>query len=128
MDINYKLVVPGYYSAWITCLLPEYEGRIVAALVKKGYSVGPIAKDIPVCHMPIKDSLAALLVLTVYCGDETITADKLNRDLLYIMDQEKLFYYSCIVTEYSNNISYAGCNIQINKPSPPISAAIRKMN
>jgi|SRR5580692_1444386 hypothetical protein len=128
MDINYKLVVPGYYSVWITCLMPEYEGRIVAGLVKKGYSVGPLAKDIPVCHAPIKNCGSVLLVLTVYCGDEKTSANKVNEDLLAVMNDEKIFFFSCIVTEYTNNLSYAGCNIQINKPSPPVSAAIRKLN
>lgn len=126
--MNYKMVVPGYYSVWITCLLPEYEGRIVAGLVKKGYTVGPMGKDLPVCHTTIKDSPSALLMLSVYSGDEQITAIKLNQDLLKLLEEEKIFFYSIVITEYSPGFSYAGCNILINKPSAPVLEAIRKLN
>jgi len=52
------------YTCWITCLLESYQDRIVAGLIKRGYTVGEASDGkVAVNH---EKQVSALIALTLY--------------------------------------------------------------
>ena len=95
------------YFCWITALLPNYQDGVIAGLVKRGYMVGPAAKDggITITHGACP---AALISLSVYKAEE-ITASDIYTDIAAIFAELKYYYYS-IVVSLSQDATWNGPN------------------
>jgi len=106
------------YYCWITALLPAYQDLIVAGLVKKGYMVGPAAKDGKV-SISTENSAATLIALSIYKADgEETSANKIYEDVLVVLKEIKAYYYSVIIS-HSYEATWAGSNFSLPKPKAP---------
>lgn len=118
------------YYCWVTALLPSYQDGLIAGLAKKGYMVGPAAKDGKIVSTK-DDAPAALITLSVYKAEETSSA-KIYEDLVQILQEMKVLYYSVVVA-LCNEATWAGSNIHLPKekkaqPPPLPSGAKKNMN
>ena len=107
------------YYVWVTALLPTYQDGIVAALAKKGYMVGPAAKDGKVT-MSSENCPAALITLSVYREEET-NVNKIYDDIMAILGELNYLSYSVIVS-HSYDAIWTGSNFQLpvkSKATPP---------
>ena|ERR1700674_2329465 len=107
------------YYCWITALLPSYQDGIVAGLAKRGYMVGPAAKDGKVTLYK-EDCPGVLMALSVYREEET-NVNNIYDDVLAVLKEIKAYYYSVVIS-LSHEATWVGPNFQIpskNKPTPP---------
>lgn len=97
------------YTCWITCMLESYQDTIVAALIKKGYTVGLTSSDKVILNH--ENQVSAVIALTLYkMRDEDIIISKVYEELGDILIGMKAYFYSIIVSE-SNNATWTGSNI-----------------
>lgn len=133
MFFKNKKVATSHYIIWVTCLLPEYESRILNGMTKKGYSVGQASPDNPICLQRETD-LAALLFFKASINRPNISVSAVLRDLLDVLQEENIYYFSTVVNELYEltTCSWSSSNIQIPKKTsshtPPISEADKKLN
>lgn len=118
------------YYCWVTTILPSYQDGIIAGLAKKGYMVGPAAKDGKIVSTK-EDAPAALITLSVYKAEET-SAAKIYDDLIKVLQEMKVLNYSVIVA-LCNEATWSGPNIRLPKeekaqPPPLPSGAKKNMN
>lgn len=120
------------YYCWITALLPNYQDKIIAALVKKGYMVGPAAKDGQVAISSEK-SPSTLFALSLYKAEE-ITVNQIYEDVVNILQEMKAHYYSVVIS-HSYESTWGGSNFQLPlkqgvvekaPPSPPTTPGGKK--
>ena len=111
------------YYCWITTLLPTYQDGIVAGLARRGYMVGPAAKDGQVTFSTEKCP-SALVALSVYKAEETNVSNIYN-DLVEVLQEMGAYYYSVVIV-LSSEATWAGSNFQLpikglssDKPIPP---------
>lgn len=109
------------YYCWITALIPQYEDKIIAGMVKKGYMVGAAGKDGKVTSNAENRS-AALIALNVYhIANTEISHTQVYDDLVAVLGELQAFYHSVIVTAITN-CTWAGSNILLptkEKVQPP---------
>lgn len=108
------------YYVWITALLPSYQDGIIAGLVRRGYMVGPAAKDGQVTSVT-EGCPAALIALSVYKQEETVDAKKVYEDVLAVLTEMPARYYSLVVS-LSHEATWVGPNFSLPakaKPQPP---------
>ena len=111
------------YNVWITALMPSYQDGIIAGLVKRGYMVGPAAKDGKV-SLGSETSASTLVALSVYRTDTETDANKIYTDISDVLQEMKAFYYSIIVA-CTYESSWVGSNFSLptrkkaEKPTPP---------
>ena len=104
------------YIVWATVLTPSYTDSIIAALVKRGYAVSSLSKDICIS---IDENASGIITLKVGTSDESKLAKDIYNDIIQILDEIKAFYYSVVITEYMDNCIWSGSNISISKKKPP---------
>src|SRR5271166_4573884 len=85
------------YYCWVTALLPSYQDGIVAGMARRGYMIGPAAKDGKVVSPTHEGSPAFLFALSVYQQTET-NVGKIYEDLLAVLQEMKTHYFSVIVS------------------------------
>jgi hypothetical protein len=111
------------YYVWITALMPSYQDGIIAGLVKRGYMVGPAAKDGKV-SVGTDTTAATLFALSVYRTDAETDANKVYTDITEVLKDMKAYYYSVIVS-HSYEATWIGSNFSLpakkkaDKVTPP---------
>ena len=116
------------YYCWVTALLPSYQDGIVAGMAKKGYMIGPAAKDGKVT-IASDNCPAALFSLSVYREEET-NVSKIYQDVVDVLTEMDAYYYSVIVS-LSHEATWAGSNFSLPqkpKPTPPPLPSAPKKN
>lgn len=110
------------YNCWITVLLPAYEGKVIAKLVKKGYTVGT---DLAKNDVNQNNQVSHLIILTLYkTGSSSLTAHQVCADIIQCINELKLFYYS-VVASAVEDAAWTGSNMVITQtkslpsPTPP---------
>ncbi len=106
------------YYVWVTALLASYQDAIIAGMVKKGYMVGPAAKDGQIVS-GAENSPAALIALSIYKTKET-DCKAIYEDVIDLLTEMKAHFHSVIVS-LSNDAVWVGPNILIQvkeKPKP----------
>jgi hypothetical protein len=109
------------YSCWITCLLESYQDNIVAALIKRGYTVGLSGKE----NVNQSNQVSALISINLFRIDERDhNINKVITDVTDVLNEIKGYFYSIIVSE-SNYSTWAGSNIVVhnNKVLPQLPPA-----
>lgn len=108
------------YTCWITCMLESYQDSIVAALIKKKYTVGLASSGTVVLNED--DQVSAILAYTIYkISDENIDISKVYDDVILTLREIKGYYYSVIVAE-SQQSTWTGSNmiVKSNKDVPQL--------
>jgi hypothetical protein len=117
------------YYVWITALLPSYQDGIIAGLVRRGYMVGPAAKDGKVSSIT-EGCPAVLIALSVYKQEEEIDVKKVYEDTLAVLEEMKARYYSVVIS-LSHEATWVGANFTLpakDKAGPPVPPASGKKN
>jgi hypothetical protein len=116
--MSYKLIPKGYYVLWLTCLVSDYENRLCAALVKKGYAVSSGSED-GSTTLGTNENPSYLLTLKLYSGKKDLTSALVHKDVLDVIVEESMYVYSSVVAEMSES-SWYGSNIllPIKKTTP----------
>jgi hypothetical protein len=99
--------------------MPSYQDGIIAGLAKKGYMIGPAAKDGKVT-LSKDDCPGALIALSVYREQET-NVNNIYDDTLEVLKEMKAYYYSVVIS-HSYEATWVGPNFSIpakSKPTPP---------
>lgn len=98
------------YYCWITALMPSYQDGIIAGMVKRGYMVGPAAKD---GKVTVSDNnAAALIAISVYRTDEETNVNKIYDDVVAVLKETKAYYYSVIIS-HSYEATWVGANFNL---------------
>ena len=132
MVINYKLIQPGYFNIAVTVLMAEYADKLIAGMVRKGYTVAPALAGGEVT-ITQENRAAALVVFTVYTGNKDATTKTVSDHLVEVTKEQGLFIYSSVIFEYCNAM-FGGSNFSLpEKPQPPAIPPVppetmRKMN
>jgi hypothetical protein len=98
------------YYCWITALVPSYQDKIIAGMVKRGYMVGPAAKDGKVVSST-ENNPAALIAISVYRAEET-DVNKIYNDMVGVLTEMKAYYYSVVIS-HSYEATWAGANFSL---------------
>lgn len=130
--MNIKIIWPGYFVAFVTALVEDYSDKLIAGMVTKGYSV---SAAFPGNHtaISVEDGASSLIVFHLYNGKEGVTCDTVHKELVDLIQEERMYVYSVVVSERSAT-TFAGTNIITpKKPQPPAlppapSEKMRKMN
>lgn len=112
-----KLVYPGQFVAFVTCMLKDYEDAILGGMVKKGYSVGIVSQDGNLSHGH-QGGAAYITVFRVDSTKEEIAAKDIHKDLMEVMREHKFLYYSIVVSALVD-ACWISTNITLPQPSPP---------
>lgn len=112
-----SVVYPGQFVVWITCMLRSYEDAIVAGMVKKGYIISVVAVD---GKLTSGDSGRPAVVTTfrVDTGKEETMARDVHKDLLEVLREKNMLYYSVVVTAYTD-ACWIASNITLPQPPEP---------
>lgn len=118
------------YYVWVTALLQSDQDNIIAGLVKRGYMVGPAAKDGKVSCVT-EGCPSALISLSVYKQEEEIDIKKVYEDTLSVLDEIHCRYFSVVIS-LSHEATWVGPNFSVpakekDKP-PPLPPASGKKN
>lgn len=114
------LVYPGNFTAWITCLIKNYEDAILGGLVKRGYDVSAAGGE---GKLSISGEAACIIAISITTSNEEATASDISNVIKAVMDEHKFLYYSIVVSARAG-ASWYGSNIALPpKPAeaPPIS-------
>ena len=112
------------YHCWVTGLLASYQDGIVIGMVRKGYMIGPAAKDGQVICNSKSNAPAFLIALNVYklVDPSEITAQKVYDDLMDVLKDMNAYYYSIVISLGVDSI-WSAANFDINvkkeEPTPP---------
>ena len=112
-------------------MLPSYQDGIIAGMARKGYMVGPAAKDGEVATGIVEGRPSVLFAISVYKAEE-INANKIYDDVVAVLTEMKASYYSIIISLSSEAI-WAGSNFKLPTkkpppPPPPTNPTDKKMN
>lgn len=115
------------YYCWITALLPSYQDGIIAGIARKGYMVGPAAKDGKV-SVTMEKCPGVLFALSVYREEET-NVNKIYDDVTAVLQEMNAYYYSVVIS-LSYEATWVGPNFQVpekdKKLPPPLPPAVKK--
>lgn len=111
-----SVVYPGNFVAWVTCMFRDYEDLIVAGMLKKGYTVGTVASDGKLTHGD-ESRPAVITTFKIETRDETKKATDVFKDLLAVLQEKKVLFYSVVVSAYVD-ASWIASNIELPKPAP----------
>lgn len=90
-------------------MLESYQDKIVAGLIKRGYTVGSASSGKVVINH--ENQVSAILALTIYkISEEELAITKIYEDLAFILTDMKGYFYSIVIAE-TNNSTWAGSNI-----------------
>lgn len=94
-----SVVYPGNFVAFVTCMFKDYEDLIVAGMLKKGYTVGTVASDGKLTHGG-EGHPAVITTFKIETRDETKKATDVFKDLIAVLAEKKVLYYSVVVSAY----------------------------
>src|SRR5512143_1016525 len=94
-----SVVYPGQFVAWVTCMFREYEDVIVAGMVKKGYVVSVVAVDGQLTSGH-ESRPAVVTTFRVDSTKEETMAKDIHADLLAVLHDKKVLFYSVVVAAY----------------------------
>ena len=117
------------YYVWITALLPSYQDGIIAGLVRRGYMVGPAAKDGKVASIT-EGCPAVLFALAIYKQEEETNVNNIYKDVVAILDEIPARYYSVVIS-LSHEATWVGANFSLpakGKTQPPPVPSGKKSN
>lgn len=115
------------YYCWVTAMLPSYQDGIIAGMARKGYMVGPAAKDGSVAVVLSEDQPAVLFAISVYKATET-SADQIYQDMVDVISEMGAHVYSVVIS-LSSEATWAGPNFKLpTKVSPPPIPTDKSMN
>jgi hypothetical protein len=98
-------------------MLREYEDLIVAGMVKKGYVVSIVAVDGQLtAGQPGRPSVVT--TFRVDTGKEGLQAKDIHKDLIDVLHEKNMLYYSVIVSAYVD-ACWMASNITFPKPPEP---------
>jgi hypothetical protein len=115
--MSYKVIPKGYFMAWITCLMPDYESKLLTALIKKGYTISGAGADIPYTQT-YNNSPCTLIVFKLYNGKDDMDASVVHKDIVEIIEEEKMYVFSSVVSDLGA-CSWLGPNIILPVKTPP---------
>lgn len=110
------VVQPGYFVVWVTCLIRSYEDKIIAGMVKKEYTVSLSNPQ----GVTIEEANQASVVISfsVFTKKEKAKASDVYGDLIKVLEEHKIYYYSVVITAMVDSAWNCG-NMVINKTTPP---------
>lgn len=94
------------YVCCVTLLIKSYYNNIVAELIKKEYSV-----EDPTISTPLNNGNSFCHVLCLYVKHKKNSYEQTYNDIYKILNDNKYFYYSIIVSEGSTNVLLCNSNI-----------------
>jgi len=118
---EYRIVEQGSYIVWITCLLSSYQDKIIAELVKKGYTISACGdKEVGNICWTTTNAPSALIVFSISSNASKATATSIHTDINDILSNNKMLFFSLIVCARGGACWNVG-NINLtNKTPPPI--------
>jgi hypothetical protein len=99
------------YTVFITLLTGLVADKIIAAMVRFGYTVAPTTEDGYL--LAGDDKPSALLSLNI-CAKDT-TAVTIRESIITCLDDEKISFYSIIVIQGAPRAAWIGSNISLSK-------------
>jgi hypothetical protein len=112
------VVQPGHYVVWVTCLVKDYEDKIVSGMIKKGYTVSSV-NDKGMLSNSTPDSVASIISCIVYTKKEDAKTTHVYEDLLLVLKENNVYYYSAIVSAMTDSTWCCGNMRDPSKPEPP---------
>ena len=97
-------------------MLQSYEDMIISSLVKKGHQVGPASKDHKVSSGG-KGTVSSVIALKIETEEKT--ASDLHTIIQNILTENKVVYYSLLVSSVGADCCWNSSGIPIPEPSPP---------
>lgn len=105
------------FCCWINVILESYQDRIIAALVKKGYTVGPasLTSEIVASNKLLsKDLPAYMIALHVSkISDKNLTTHTVFDDISNILVDEKIYCYGVVITKSALDANWCGSNFDL---------------
>lgn len=118
------------YYCWITALLPSYQDNIIAGMVRRGYMVGPAAKDGQVTTSA-ENNPAALIALSLYRAEQETNVNKIYDDVVAVLKEMDARYYSVIIS-HSYEATWVGSNFSVPAKAtgtpPPVPSGKKNVN
>ena len=105
---------------WVTCLIQGYEDKIVAGMVKKDYTVSLSNANGVTVGEP---NLASVVVsFMVYTRKEKVKAVDIYKDLVTVLQDNKIYFYSVVVSAMTDSTWCCGNMVLPDKvvPSAPL--------
>lgn len=112
-----KVLYPGEFVAWVTCLIKEYEDSIVTGMVLKGYQIGAAAIDGKLSTYK-EGTPSVVVAFTIKTRDENKQAKDIYKDLVDVLEEKKILYYSIVITAHVDS-TWNSSNIVLPKKSIP---------
>lgn len=115
------VVYPGQFIVWVTCMLADYEDRIIAGMVKKGYHVSAASGN----EVSVKydNGASVLIALSIETSKEEKQAVDINKDIMDVLKENNFLFYSVIVSARAGSC-WNGSNIRLPQKTqavpPPI--------
>ena len=119
-----------HFVVWITCMIKDYEDLIVANVIKKGYTVGALQEGGKLT-LGEPDRAAVVISFSAYSHTDSKKTKDVYADVLSILTEHNMFYYSVIVSVYTSESLWISTNIAPRKKVeelPPIPSPDKKMN
>lgn len=111
-----KIVQPGYFSVWVTCLIAGYEDKIVAGMVKKLYEVF-VQSDNGHLTSGGGECVSALVSFCVYSAKEGVDVKHVYEDVGKVLAESKIYFYSVVVSAMTD-ASWCAGNMTVVKTRP----------
>lgn len=106
----------GIYYVFITALISSYEDMVIAALVKNGFQVSPIAET-NIVTTGNTDSVSAIIALRIDSDDQN--AFQIHTEVEKVLSGLRILYHSLIVTESADCV-WGISNIRLTKALPAV--------
>ena len=102
---------------WVTCLIKGYEDKIVAGMVKKDYSVS--LSNIKGVTIGEPNQASVVVSFTVFTNKEKAKASGVYDDLIKVLVEHKIYYYSVVITAMVDSTWCCGNMVLPEKAPPP---------
>lgn len=103
------------FRVWITLLTGAYESGLIAALVKRGLTVGPMAGTAGLTSWACEAS-----TLVAYEVGANLNFNELSRLLFEVCEGLGVRYHSMILVDFTgNHLAFMGGNITFPKKTEP---------
>lgn len=98
-------------------MLKSYQDKILAGLVKKGYTIGPAASDLTLSTSG-ESTGSYMLAFTAHKSGKEVFAKDIYEDILSLTTEMKAFHYGIIVA-HSYDAMWVGANFNVQEKKPP---------
>ena len=112
--------LPNQFVAWITVMFSSYEDKIVAGMIKKGYAIAASLPDGQLTQSQ-PETAGAVISFVMIPKKSEATNKEVFTDLLDVLSQERVLFYSVIVSVMTDAV-WLDSNIIL--PSKPIKQSI----